>query len=829
MKALDQLRKKAQIQESLGKFASSFEDLRNRLSSSDLNNASQASLPFNPALEHPATESFEVAFQDATFIQQIVQYHGRVRGNIEDANGYTLIQATAAYNREDILQAIKASCSADQFDVDHPDKNGWTALHIACYMNHLLVAGTLIGFGADPQKKNVDGNSPVRLPVKENSETDGPLSGLDVLYILKMMKDKNVDWNVTNDRQETPLHSACLGGSSLDVISFLIRQGADAEAENRNGDKPMIFASRRDAEWAQGVLQTITEQREWLKHNTFSGTTEAPPPSAVFPPIQNESMMGGSDHDDDSDPAEPSTVTSPVMDRESSEGSTRQPSLAPVILVPGLCSSALEVWESPWNKKGDMSWHRSRLWISVGKLGKQRKRWLKHYMLEDGWRDPPRELTEVDIKVRPVEGLHGIDFLSQDMLVKDATVVFSSLISHLSTIGYDSRSLYAATYDWRIPPSKLEERDGFFTKMMGMIEIAIKINGGRKALIIAHSMGNRLTHYFFNWVEKNYGKEWIDRNIETYFAVGAPWLGSPKTVRGTVVGEKFGLDLFLNDEEGSMICRNTGSMPWLFPLRTDLLKYGEIAHMRRKQNTPDPAQTTIRTELEMYQHYEPIPLMVACKLSGASNTWTNFEKHYKTDDLFWGPNATNPQAESKEGDERATGMKVLEMPSVKHIVCIHGINLKTEVTYFFKRDKKGVFQLDSEVNMELDGLTVKGGIGYETSSTTQSMSRFGGKASGDGTVPYISLNYPQFWMESNKNKDVSIEMHEIQGAEHRNILQNKEFFAILDRYLLRERQTEGAFSCFPREEEPVSTERARDTLQLVLSSDRHSGGIQFGC
>lgn len=56
MKALDQLRKKAQIQESLGKFASSFEDLKNRLSSSDLHHASQTSLPFNPVLEHPATE-----------------------------------------------------------------------------------------------------------------------------------------------------------------------------------------------------------------------------------------------------------------------------------------------------------------------------------------------------------------------------------------------------------------------------------------------------------------------------------------------------------------------------------------------------------------------------------------------------------------------------------------------------------------------------------------------------------------------------------------------------------------------------------------------------
>lgn len=54
-------------------------------------------------------------------------------------------------------------------------------------------------------------------------------------------------------------------------------------------------------------------------------------------------------------------------------------------------------------------------------------------------------LTRTDIKVRPVDGLHGIDFLSEDMLVRDATSVFSHLIAHLSTLGYDNKSLYAAT------------------------------------------------------------------------------------------------------------------------------------------------------------------------------------------------------------------------------------------------------------------------------------------------------------------------------------------------------------------------------------------------
>lgn len=176
------------------------------------------------------------------------------------------------------------------------------------------------------------------------------------------------------------------------------------------------------------------------------------------------------------------------------------------------------------------------------------------------------------------------------MLVKDATFVFSHLIAHLSTLGYDNSSLYATTYDWRIPPSKLQERDKQFTKMMGVIETAVNINEGRAAYILAHSMGNRLVHYFLCWVKKHHGQEWIDKYVESFIAVGAPWLGSFKTVRSTVVGEKFGLDLFLSDEEGMKICRSTGSMAWLFPLRMDLMNHDECSYIRRspQSNVTDP-------------------------------------------------------------------------------------------------------------------------------------------------------------------------------------------------------------------------------------------------
>lgn len=52
-------------------------------------------------------------------------------------------------------------------------------------------------------------------------------------------------------------------------------------------------------------------------------------------------------------------------------------------------------------------------------------------------------------------------------------------------------------------------------------------------------MGNRVFQYFLNWViatDPANGKAWIDHNVHTFLAVGAPFLGATKTVRGLMVG-----------------------------------------------------------------------------------------------------------------------------------------------------------------------------------------------------------------------------------------------------------------------------------------------------
>merc|ERR1712100_902392 len=251
----------------------------------------------------------------------------------------------------------------------------------------------------------------------------------------------------------------------------------------------------------------------------------------------------------------------------------------PVVLVPGIASSVLECWQSDTN-----SWVNQRIWLDpfkmvdrpsaqiaeklnfnelkkIGYLDSRQKRWLKHLLLDPSDRisDPP------GIKVRPAEGIHAIDYLSDSPLLKTPTFCFGEMIKELSNVGYSPENLHALPYDWRLPPAELEKRDRLLTKLKLKIEEMKELNQ-QKVVILAHSMGNKLPHYFLSWVElKSPG--WCDDNIHALMSLAPPFLGSPKTVRSVIYGDLAGLDTFLSIDEGREIHRGMAVLPWLFPVK----------------------------------------------------------------------------------------------------------------------------------------------------------------------------------------------------------------------------------------------------------------------
>ena len=225
----------------------------------------------------------------------------------------------------------------------------------------------------------------------------------------------------------------------------------------------------------------------------------------------------------------------------------------PVIIIPGLASSSLEIWQS----ERCPNWVGDRIWIDVAKvtnpgrllnLKNISRPKLKHKKVENGINSASNsannnitesenvlirevantnskklrsksntsgsssngigtideEGTNVDIetetskflyhllpgndgfsdpkgvKVRASDGFSAVDYLSHSALSKKASYVFAYVIKELRSVGYDTKNMAVAPYDWRIPITKLQHRDGYFTCLKSKIEVLYEINNDTK-------------------------------------------------------------------------------------------------------------------------------------------------------------------------------------------------------------------------------------------------------------------------------------------------------------------------------------------------------------
>jgi hypothetical protein len=88
----------------------------------------------------------------------------------------------------------------------------------------------------------------------------------------------------------------------------------------------------------------------------------------------------------------------------------------------------------------------------------------------------------------------------------------------------------------------------------------------------------------------------------------------------------------------------------------------------------------------------------------------------------------------------------------------------------FKPDKKATID-------QRTGYNISGGVLLETPKTKQSVAK-DRQVSGDGTVPYWSLQHCKTW----KSKDRMVTVVELEKAEHRDILADHRFHNEVLRY-----------------------------------------------
>ncbi len=56
--------------------------------------------------------------------------------------------------------------------------------------------------------------------------------------------------------------------------------------------------------------------------------------------------------------------------------------------------------------------------------------------------------------------------------------------------------MLAAPYDFRLPPSELERRDGYFSRLRSRVETAVH-RAKKPVSVLAHSLGNNIFYVFW--------------------------------------------------------------------------------------------------------------------------------------------------------------------------------------------------------------------------------------------------------------------------------------------------------------------------------------------
>ena len=253
-----------------------------------------------------------------------------------------------------------------------------------------------------------------------------------------------------------------------------------------------------------------------------------------------------------------------------------------------------------------------------------------------------------------------------------------------------------------------------------------------QVVLLAHSMGNKVVHYFLNWAEKKYSASWSHTHIHAFLAMGAPFLGSSKAVRAALCGDAMGLELFLTKEEALYMARVSASLPWLFPLREEL--YPDIV---------------VRMSTSSLSTTNSNPLSLSSPRHNSSSTHVNvpfttpigsssphslrfYQQFYRENPLYLKQEEVGTKEQGWGGGGEG------KPPCVKRIWPLYGVNRTTEVGYFLKKGggkegggsggEGGLVVLDGAADrysgkklamVNPRGLMIVEGISYETKDTFQ--------------------------------------------------------------------------------------------------------------
>ena len=138
---------------------------------------------------------------------------------------------------------------AGKVDVDARDKEGWTALHLACLRGPLDNVCLLVEAGADVNAETGDYGASLPLSLA---------SGCGYTDIAQFLIKKGADVNARDGKGWTPLHWACCQGR-IDMAEMLINATADVNVRNYDGETPLDLVIRFGDNWRTSTRESFID------------------------------------------------------------------------------------------------------------------------------------------------------------------------------------------------------------------------------------------------------------------------------------------------------------------------------------------------------------------------------------------------------------------------------------------------------------------------------------------------------------------------------------------------------------------------------------------